>query len=131
MRAAQGSGIILVADDEPVVQQAAKRALERYGYKVLIASDGKQVIELFRSRAAEIDLILLDMAMPVMTGEEALPELKYIHPDVPVVISSGYSEQMARERFGSEAVEAFLQKPYTGHELMQKIQSVLGREARQ
>jgi CheY-like chemotaxis protein len=123
-----GSGIILVADDEPLVRKTATLALERYGYKVLSAENGKEAIEMLQARGDEIAVILLDMAMPVMSGEEAFPELKRIQPDVAIVISSGYSEQTARERFGASAVEAFIQKPYTGVELVQKIQAALAKQ---
>ena len=68
----------------------------------------------FRSHADEISLVLLDMMMPVMGGEEALEEIRAIRPRRPVIASSGYSESVAKERFGGKGLAAFLQKPYSG-----------------
>ena len=78
-----------------------------------------------RTRASEISLILLDIAMPVMSGEEAFPELKRIRPDVPIVISSGYSEVEATRRFLGEGIAGFIQKPYTAAKLAAKVQAAL------
>ena len=80
---------ILVIDDEDTVRQTAKSALENYGYKVFVAANGKEGVRIFQELADEIDAVLLDMTMPVMSGEEALVRLKRIRPDIPVVLSSG------------------------------------------
>ncbi len=91
----QGVGTVLVVDDERVVLEMAKRALERHGYEVLMADSGLAAIDVFRRHPGEIDLVVLDLSMPHMNGEEALPELRKIRPDVRVVVSSGYSESEA------------------------------------
>ena len=74
----------------------AKSALENYGYKVVLAANGKEGVDLFQELVGQIDAVLLDMTMPVMSGEEALAGLKNIRSDVPVVLSSGYEVKLTR-----------------------------------
>ncbi|HEY7390519.1 MAG TPA: PAS domain S-box protein [Bryobacteraceae bacterium] len=120
-----GSGTILLVDDEKMVREVSQEALERRGFRVLTASDGKEAIDVFRERASEISLIVLDMAMPVMSGEEAQPYLEQIRPEVPVLVSSGYSEAMASSRFRSGKLHHFIQKPYTASQLADKVLQIL------
>jgi PAS domain S-box-containing protein len=125
----QGTATILVVDDEPVVQKLARSSLERYGYRVMVASNGKEALEilassLYRSKRREISLVLLDMTMPVMSGEEALLKIKVLHPDVKVIASSGYNEIEAMRRFGA-GITAFLQKPYRASQLVEKVKLTL------
>jgi len=126
-----GSGTILVVDDETLVRRTAKAALEHHGYKVMLAESGHEGIELFRNKANEISLVLLDMNMPAMGGENAFEHLKKIRPDVRVIVSSGYNEAMAIERFGGNRVAGFIQKPYTSRQLAEKVKRVLepGKDA--
>ena len=84
-----GTGMVLVIDDEPSVRMSAKRILERYGYQILIAEDGQVGLDMFRENAAQIVAILLDMAMPVMSGEETFRRIRAIRSDACVVLSSG------------------------------------------
>jgi len=125
----RGSGTILVVDDEEVVRQTARIALERYGYQVLTAENGMEAIEVFRPRADEISAVLLDMTMPVMSGEETLEKLVAIRPGVRVIVSSGYNEVEAVRRFTGTGVAAFLQKPYTAAQLAERIKAVLEGKA--
>jgi two-component system, cell cycle sensor histidine kinase and response regulator CckA len=120
-----GSGTILLVDDERMVRQVSQEALERRGFRVLTASNGKEAVDLFRERASEISLIVLDMAMPVMSGEEAQTYLEKIQPDVPILVSSGYSEAMASSRFRSGKMLHFIQKPYTAQQLAEKVLEIL------
>jgi CheY-like chemotaxis protein len=117
-------GKVLVADDEEVVLRVAKAVLEREGYQVLLARNGAEAVEALRGQPAEIGIILLDMTMPVMTGEEALPKLKAIRKDVRVIASSGYNEIEALRRFGG-SIQGFLQKPYTAKQLNDKVKAAL------
>ena len=73
---------ILVVDDEDLVRRAAKASLEKYGYRVVLAEDGKRAVEIFRTIADEIAVVLLDMTMPVMSGEQTFQELRKIRPDL-------------------------------------------------
>jgi CheY-like chemotaxis protein len=121
-----GSGTILVVDDEPVVSRAARLALQRYGYTVLTAQDGREAVDLFRAVCSEIDLVLLDLTLPVMSGEVAFQELRAIRPDVRVLATSGYSEMEALSRFGAE-IDGFIQKPYKAAALAEKVHEILAR----
>jgi len=96
-----------------LVRKIAKATLQHYGYKVLEAENGREGVELFRRYAGSIALVLLDMMMPVMGGEEALDEIRAIRRDIPVIGSSGYNETVAKQRFGGKGLAAFLQKPYS------------------
>jgi CheY-like chemotaxis protein len=82
-------------------------------------------VKLFRANARKISLVLLDMMMPVMGGEEALLEIRAIDPQIPVIGSSGYSESMAKERFGDKGLTAFLEKPYSATVLADRVKQVM------
>ncbi len=125
-----GRGTILVADDEQLVRQTARMTLERYGYNVVLAEDGQQAVEVFREIGARAALVLLDMSMPVMSGEETLRHIRAIRPDVRVIVSSGYNETEAIRRFAGMGLAAFLQKPYTAAQLAEKVKSVLSEAPR-
>ncbi|MGA2118459.1 MAG: PAS domain S-box protein [Bryobacteraceae bacterium] len=122
----QGAGTVLVVDDERVVREMAKRALEHHGYEVLTADSGEAAIDVFRRHPSEIALVVLDLSMPHMSGDEALPELRKIRPDVRVVVSSGYSESEAMALFAGQRVSGFVQKPYTSKRIAEKVKECLG-----
>jgi CheY-like chemotaxis protein len=128
-RSLAGNETILVIDDEDTVRQAAKSALESYGYKVVAATNGKEGVRLFQEMAGEIDAVLLDMTMPVMSGEEALARLKDIQSDIPVVLSSGYEEADATRRFTGKGLAGFIQKPYAAASLAEKMKTALEYQA--
>jgi PAS domain S-box-containing protein len=124
--ALQGAGVVLVVDDEQVVLQMAKRALERQGYTVLLSDSGRAAIDLLRRHPGEIGLVILDLSMPNMNGEEALPEIRKLRPGVKVVVSSGYSESETMVLFKGQRVSGFIQKPYTAAALAEKVKVCLG-----
>jgi CheY-like chemotaxis protein len=117
--------LILVIDDEDIIRRTAKSMLERYGYTVVLAENGKEGVELFQVLSEKIAAILLDMTMPVMNGEEAFSRLKAIKPDVKVILSSGYNEVETVRRFTGKGLAGFIQKPYSSSALGEKISSVL------
>jgi PAS domain S-box-containing protein len=121
----RGSGTILVVDDEPVVRRMAVQALERFGYTVLAAEDGARGLEVFQREAATIRCVLLDLTMPVMSGEETLAQMKRLRPEVPVILSSGFNEAQAVRKFQGRMLAGFLQKPYKAAELLSKVRNVL------
>ena len=122
----RGAGTILVVDDEQFVREMAQRALERHGYTVLMADGGAEAIDVFRRHPGEIALVVLDLSMPHMSGEEALLELRKIRPEVKVVVSSGYSESEAMPLFDGQRVSGFVQKPYTSQGIAEKVKECLG-----
>jgi CheY-like chemotaxis protein len=127
--AVRGSGRVLVVDDEEIVRKTAKAALERLGYEVVLTSDGQEAVHVFRLIAASISLVLLDMTMPGISGEETMRLLREIRADVPIVLSSGFSEAEALRRFSNQRLAGFLQKPYSVQTLAAKLRSVTTRAA--
>jgi nitrogen-specific signal transduction histidine kinase/CheY-like chemotaxis protein len=123
---APGRGVILAVDDEQIVRNLVQQALMRAGYEVLLAGNGAEALSVFSRNASRISLVLLDLVMPVMSGEEALPHLLTMKPGVPVVVSSGHREEECRVKLKEPRVAGFLQKPYTAASLAAKVQDVLG-----
>ena len=121
----EGSGLVLVVDDEDVVRATAKLALQRYGYEVLVAENGQAGVDLFRAYANQIDVVLLDMTMPVMSGQEAFQHMRLTRSDVRVILSSGYNEVESVRRFTSKGLAGFLQKPYTAAQLALAVKRVV------
>ncbi len=91
----RGSGNLLVVDDEAMVRNLAKFALERCGYTVELAQNGQEALNAFAARPDAFAAVILDLTMPVMAGEEALDRLWQLRADIPVPLSSGFSEEEA------------------------------------
>jgi PAS domain S-box-containing protein len=121
----RGSGLVLVVDDEEVVRTVASATLRRYGYTTMTANDGAEAVKLFRECGGAIDLVLLDMTMPVMSGEEAFRHIRQIRPDARVIVSSGYNEVEAIRRFTAKGIAAFIQKPYTAANLARMVKQAM------
>ena len=94
-----------------MVCRMAKTVLQRCGYSVLTAKNGQEAVDLFREFHDRVALVLLDMTMPVMSGEEAFQRLQAIAPEVKVILSSGFNEVEAIQRFLDRGLTGFLQKP--------------------
>ena len=121
------SGTALLVDDEEIVRTTSKKILERMGFKVLTAFDGKMGVEVFRDNAEIINLVILDYKMPRMNGEEAFHAIKKIRKDVKVILSSGYNEHDAMNNFGEMGIAGFIQKPYGYKILSDAIGRALGQ----
>jgi CheY-like chemotaxis protein len=122
----KGVGTILLVDDEESVRTMGNRMLERNGFRVLTAADGREALEIYRARRGEIALVLLDLTMPDLDGEETFHELRRIDPNVRVVMSSGYTESEIIPRFAGQPLAGFLQKPYSTTALMDCLRVPLG-----
>jgi CheY-like chemotaxis protein len=120
-QAGSAEGTILVVDDEPILRILARTILEHEGYRVLLAENGRQAVELFAQHADTITAILLDMNMPVLNGDKAFSLIREMRADVRIVVSTGYAEAMTRELFAADAKVEFIQKPYTATELREKM----------
>jgi DNA-binding NtrC family response regulator len=118
LTATPAAGAILFVDDEEPIRRWTKFALERSGWRVLSAENGAEAVQCFQEHQDAIALVILDIAMPVMGGEEALERMKAIRVGIPVIISSGYGETEAARRFAGKDTAGFLQKPYTMNQLM-------------
>ncbi len=125
------SGTLLVVDDEPAVLKVARAMLERLGFTVVLAGNGQEAVDLFAPHAEEIRAVLLDMSMPGMDGRETFHLLREIRPDVRAILCSGYTEQIAVERFSGLGLAGFLQKPYEMDRMARTLRRVLGEELRE
>jgi len=121
----KGSGTVLLADDEETVRVLGKRMLELIGFSVLTADDGRQAVEIFREKSEEIDCVILDLTMPHLDGNQAFIEINKIRSDVKVILSSGYNEHDATQRFADAGLAGFIQKPYSIDNLSDKMKEVL------
>ncbi len=123
---AGGRETILLVDDEPMLRQLGRAVLRQYGYEVLLADDGLQAVEVFRGGRTYIDLVLLDLTMPRLSGRETLRRLREIDPDVPVVFASGYSVELSAGA-NADDVQGFVRKPYREEDLAAAVRQALDR----
>ncbi len=119
------SGKILVVDDEEIVRKIAMKMLGALGFKAILASDGREGVNLFREHADELLCVLLDMTMPHMSGEEAFIEMQKLRPHIPVILSTGYSDHEIKPRFEVGALAGILKKPYRLDYLHEMLKQVL------
>jgi len=122
---ARKGAVILIVDDESEVRDVVKDMLTTRGMVVLTAKNGLEAIDIFQARADEIDVVLLDMAMPGMNGDEVLRHMFDIRPDARVIVSSGFIEENISAQFGDAQPAGFLYKPFTPDVLMERIGGVL------
>ena len=121
-----GGGRVLLADDEEDVRGVVHAMLETLGYEVIEARDGLDAVEIFRRHAAEIDLVILDLVMPRLTGEAALGQIRRIAPSVPAILVSGYDESGRISEIVAAGFGGFLQKPFRRQDLGKKVRELLG-----
>lgn|GEM_PF-483784 len=115
----KGSGTILVVDDEEQVRNIAIRMLSRFGFDTLVASDGIEAIATVKQLPNGIDGILMDLSMPRMGGDQAVDKIREINPDIPIVISSGFSEDDISEKFKGRKIIGFIQKPFRTKDIIE------------
>ena len=121
----EGSGGILLVDDEEMILDVGRQMLERLGYDVKTAVSGRQALELLRQDNGSIRLVVLDMVMPDMSGEKTFSALKDIRPTVKVLLSSGYSVEGKASEIMANGCDGFIQKPFTLNQLSNKLDEVL------
>jgi CheY-like chemotaxis protein len=114
-----------VVDDEEPVRAVARSVLELEGFRVLVAEDGYDGLRRFRAHGSEVGAILLDLTMPRMDGVEALFAIRQLSREVPVILSSGYSEKDTMARCAGLSGTSFIQKPYTAQALVAKVRAAL------
>jgi CheY-like chemotaxis protein/two-component sensor histidine kinase len=122
-----GTGTLLVVDDEPLVRNVARVLLESVGFDVVEAANGVEAVAIYRSRAAEIRAVLLDVTMPGLGGVEALKRIREVDPGARVILSSGYDERDTIADLRRDQGVEFLQKPYRARTLLTKLRTVLER----
>ncbi len=127
---ANGYGTVLIVDDEPMIRTMAATFLKKRGVPVLEAGSGKEAIERLASDGGAVRAVLLDMAMPGMSGDAALPIIRKLRPDVRVIVSSGFQDREVQQRFSNIEACRFLPKPYTSEQLLAEILPAVSRYER-
>ena len=119
------TGTVLIVDDTKAILDVTTKMFERNGFQVLQAESGNQAIDIYKEYGSKIDLILLDLVMPDMEGDEVFDKIKKLSPDIKVLISSGHNFNDRVNEMLSRGCEGFIQKPYDSKELFKKIGEVL------
>jgi len=120
-----GSETILLVDDEEMVADIGKDLLEKLGYTVLVAAGGTEAIKLFRRHRDQVDLVILDMIMPDMSGGETFSRLRAIKPNAKILLSSGYSLDDRASAIMKQGCNGFIQKPFNLKKISHKIREIL------
>ncbi len=121
----RGTGTILVVDDELTVRTSTTAMLIAMGYQVRTALNGQEAVDCYRERGHEIDLVIIDMTMPEMSGRECFAALREIDPNVRAILSSGYLKDERIQSMLDEGMHGFIQKPYLLSELSEAVSRVL------
>ena len=121
----KGSETVLFVDDEDMIIEVAEEMFEQLGYKVLTARSGKEAIEIYEKNKKQIDIVLLDMIMPNMSGSDTYDRMKKINPNIKVLLSSGYSINGQATEIMDRGCSGFIQKPFKMKELSQKLREIL------
>jgi PAS domain S-box-containing protein len=127
----QGQGVLLVVDDEPAARTVARGLAEAFGFQVLEAADGQEALGLFELRHRELAAVLMDLTMPHLDGRRAFLRMHEIDPTVPVVMTSGYSEEDVVADFLDRGLAGFLAKPYQSGQFLAVLKQAIGASAQQ
>ncbi len=122
-----GTEKIMVVDDEIDILSSTKELLENHGYTIMVFSDGEQAFKEFKKNPQQIDLIITDMSMPKMTGEELSCKILKIRNDLPILLCTGYSENLTEEKALEIGIKKFIQKPVESDSLLALIREVLDK----
>ncbi len=123
-----GSGTILIVDDDDTILKISKSILEGYGFTVLTAINGKEAVEIFSKKSSEIRLVILDLIMPELSGEETYLVMKEIDPRVKVLLISGFKKNDRIDRVMDLGIDFFIQKPFTLNDLIKTVKQLLENE---
>lgn len=118
-------GVILVAEDDAFVRQMMTMALRLHGYRVLTAIDGEDALKLLRRHKRQIDLALIDILMPKVSGEKVISEINSSYPWVPIIAMSGSKPTESMQTFELTANRAFVNKPYPLEIILRLVRSML------
>jgi two-component system cell cycle sensor histidine kinase/response regulator CckA len=124
----KGTETVLLVDDEEIILNIGRDLLEATGCRVLTARDGREAIELYQKNQDDIDIVILDMIMPNISGSDTYDRMKEINPDIKVLLSSGYSIDGQATDILSRGCNGFIQKPFTINELSAAIRQILDKK---
>jgi len=122
-----GNERILFIDDEKTLVDLGRQILQRLGYEVTIRTSSVEALELFMEQPDRFDLVITDMTMPNMTGDELAGKLMNIRTDIPVILCTGYSERISKERAHELGIKEFILKPIVMRELAKTVRNVLDK----
>jgi len=125
----KGTETILIVDDEPDVLAVSKEILESIGYSVYAVKNGEEAITLYKQKKDEIDLIVLDMIMPGLSGSETFDRIMGVNPSAKIILSSGYSLSSQAQQIMDKGCNGFIQKPFDIANISLKIREVLEKQA--
>ena len=120
---------ILLVDDEDMIWEVVINMLSELGYEVVLAENGKEAVEICAENKGAVDLVILDMLMPVMNAHEAFPLLKQNNPDIKVLLASGYVEEEDVQDLLAAGALGFMRKPYRLKDLARKIRDILDKNS--
>ncbi len=120
-----GTERILLVDDEESIAKVGKKMLERLGYHVSARTSSIDALKVFKASPDAYDLVITDMTMPNMTGEQLAKELLSIRPDIPIIMCTGFSERLNKEKAEASGIKGFLIKPVVKFEMGQTVRAVL------
>ena len=123
-----GKETVLFVDDDDMVIEGCGEMLTKMGYNVLIARNGKDALEIYKENQDKIDIVIIDMIMPIMNGGETYDRLKKMYPDIKVLLSSGHSVNGQATEILERGCNGFIQKPFTIEVLSEKIREILGKK---
>jgi PAS domain S-box-containing protein len=123
-----GNGTILLIDDEKMIIDVGQELLQELGYDVLTATSGKEAVEIYRQKSTRIDLVIMDLIMPGMSGGETYDRLKEINSHIKVLLSSGYSINGQAAKIMERGCDGFIQKPFNINQLSEKIQGIIAKK---
>ena len=123
-----GPKTVLLVDDEDVILNVGSEILQELGYRVLTASSGKEALEVYSAKKDQIDIVVLDMIMPDMSGGETYDSIKALKLDVKVLLSSGYSIMGEASAILKRGCQGFIQKPFTMKSFSEKLKEILDEE---
>ena len=120
-----GTETILLVDDDDMMRSFGKTLLEHLGYTVLVAADGEEGLEIFSRKCPAIQLVILDLILPVLSGAEVLKAMRCIDPNARVILTSGYDDEMVRNKIGDIKSVRFMSKPCDIHVLARMVRESL------
>lgn len=121
----QGSGTVLLVEDEPQIRMVAKNLIKALGFSVIEAANGQEALELYQKNAKYISVVLTDVGMPVMGGYTLIRELKLANPELSIIISSGFGNLDVSSRIVAGEIAGFLNKPYSFDQLREVLKKVV------
>jgi len=123
----RGTETVLLVDDEDMLVDIGRQMLKALGYQVMVATTGREAVEIYQKNQDSIDMVILDMIMPDMGGAQACDQMKEINPDIKILVSSGYSIEAEARQALARGCNGFIQKPFSLKQLSEKVRGILDR----